>query len=260
MRFFNKHLDTLAGGQAKILVFDCEFWHVLGETGDNNFIFPPSEDFFFVSREIGGFLLTKNKDGSWSYNNPFFVSLSKPKREVAFPIAKYATVEASTARKLDDLEDKLGIPWGASFPSRLSPEGNEALKLGLKIYTEDPNIKAHHKPPSWYSTFMKHYSESTIIVKGTGDMDALKNASAMYGFDYVPPKGVVDIALWNAQSRRLCGTAKLEGTFHCITKHLDDETKHLATYLPLEKAHDPSTDASMTLLVAIYIVSHKHKK
>jgi hypothetical protein len=58
----------------------------------------------------------------------------------------------------------------------------------------------------------------------------------------------------------LCGTAKLEGTFHCITKYLDDETKHLATYLPLEKAHDPSTDASMTLLVAIYIVSHKHKK
>ena len=49
------------------------------------------------------------KHGSWSYNNPFFVSLSKPKREVAFPISKYATVEASTARKLDDLENRLGI-------------------------------------------------------------------------------------------------------------------------------------------------------
>jgi hypothetical protein len=248
-------LDLLANGHKKLLVFDCEFWHILGETGDQKYLFPPNEDFFFMAREIGGFLLTKNVDGSWSYNNPFFVTLSKPKREVSFPISKYATVEAATARKLDQLENMLGIGWGASFPSRLSPEGQEALKEGLKLYTNDPNIKSHHKPPSWYSTFMKHYSESMIIVKGTGDIDALKNAASYYDFEYLPPKKVFDIALWNTQSRKKCGTAKLEGTYDCIKNKLDAETKQLAKHLPLEKAHDPTTDASMTLLVALYIES-----
>jgi hypothetical protein len=257
MRFHNKNLDLLSKGQSKILVFDCEFWHVLGETGDQAYTFPPNEDFFFVAREIGGFLLTKNVDGSWSYNNPFFVTLSKPKREVSFPISKYATVESSTARKLDELEGKLGLSWGASFPSRLSPEGQEALKEGLKAYVDDANIKAHHKPPSWYKIFMKHYAESTIVVKGTGDIEALKNASVMYGFEYLEPINVVDIALWNPQSRKKCGTAKLEGTYLCIRKHLDKETKHIENFLPLEKAHDPTTDASMTLIVALYIQSKK---
>jgi hypothetical protein len=253
MRFFNKNLDKLAGGQAKVLVFDCEFWHVLGETGDQSYTFPSNEDFFFISREIGGILLTKNVDGSWSYNGAFFVTLSKPKREVSFPISNYATVTTTTARKLDELEMQLGLAWGASFPSRLSPEGQDALNQGLKLYAEDSNVKAHHKPPSWYKTFMKHYSESLIIVKGTGDIDALKNAAAMYNFDYEPPKGIIDIAMWNKQSWKKCGTAKLAGTFDCIKRQLDRETKHLADHLPLEKAHDPTTDASMTLLVALYI-------
>ena len=255
MRFYNKNLDKLAGGQTKILVFDCEFWHVLGEAGDQAYKFPPQEDFFFISREIGGFLLTKLKDGSWSYNNPFFVTLSKPKRDVSFPISKYATVEPATARKLDQLETQLGLGWGAAFPSRLSPEGQDALKEGLKAYESDANVKSHHKPPSWYTTFMKHYSESMIVVKGLFDIEALQNASVHYGFEYKPPKKVFDIAEWNLQSRKKCGTAKLAGTFDCIKKHLDPETKYLADHLPLEKAHDPSTDASMTLLVALYIVS-----
>jgi len=257
MRFFNKNLDKLAGSQAKVLVFDCEFWHVLGETGDQKFTFPPQEDFFFIPREIGGFLLTKNVDGSWSFNSPFFVTISKPKRDVAFPIAKYATVSDATARKLDSLESRLGLGWGSSFASRLSEEGQEALKEGIKVYEADKNIKAHHKPPSWYKTFMKHYAESVIVVKGTGDIDALKNAAAYYDFNYESPKEVYDIADWNITSRKRCGTAKLAGTFDCIKKELDEESKHLADHLPLEKAHDPSTDASMTLLVALYIVSQQ---
>jgi hypothetical protein len=255
MRFLNKHLDALANGQTKIMVFDCEFWHVLGQTGDKKYIFLSNDDFFFIPREIGGFLLTKNKDGSWSYNNPFFVTLSKPKREVSFPISKYATVEKETAELLDKLENLLGLGWGSSFPSRLSPEGLDALNQGLKAYADDENVKAHHKPPSWYKTFIKQYSESTIIVKGNGDIDALKNASKMYGFEYKNPLHVVDVALWNNQSRKKCGTAKLEGTYNCIKNVLDPETKYISQFLPLEKAHDPTTDASMTLIVAMYIQS-----
>jgi hypothetical protein len=149
------------------------------------------------------------------------------------------------------------VSWGASFPSRLSPEGEKALKDGLKVYANDPNIKAHHKPPSWYSIFMKQYSDSMIIVKGTGDIDALKNACVYHGLEYKSPLKVFDIALWNPQSRKKCGTAKLEGTYLCVKNQLDPETKHLAKFLPLEKAHDPTTDASMTLIVALYIQSKK---
>ena len=104
---------------------------------------------------------------------------------------------------------------------------------------------------------MKHYSESMIVVKGTADIDALKNASVYYGFEYKEPLDITDIAIWNPQSRKRCGTAKLAGTYDCIKRNLDSETKYLAEYLPLDKAHDPSTDASMTLLVALYIVKQQ---
>ena len=101
------------------------------------------------------------------------------------------------------------------------------------------------------------YSKSLIIVKGTGDIDALKNASVLNGFVYKDPLDIIDIAEWNVQSNKLCRTAKLAGTFDCIKKDLDNESKNIADFLPLEKAHDPSTDASMTFLIALYIESHK---
>jgi hypothetical protein len=119
----------------------------------------------------------------------------------------------------------------------------------------DSNIKKHHKPSSWYSKFMKVYSKSLIVVKGTSDIEALKNASELYGFKYEEPAEVLDIAMWNPESRKRCQTAKLEGTFKCIRDKLYPETKKLAQHLQLEKAHDPRTDASMTLLVALYISS-----
>jgi len=257
MKFTNRYLDKLSNDQSKILVFDCEFWHVLGETGDNGYAFDNDKDFFFMPREIGGFMLIKQKDGSWLYKDPFFVSMSKPKRDVAFPISHFATVSRQTGVKLDELELDLGLPWGDAFPSRLSDEGKRAHAEAIKIYELDSNIKKHHKAPSWYKTFIKHYSESTIIVKGTNDIDALKNAAKHYGFQYQDPKDIVDIAVWNVQSRKRCRTAKLEGTYLCIERKLDKETQEIAKHLPLEKAHDPTTDASMTLLVALYIESQK---
>jgi len=257
MKFFNKHLDTLANGQSKILVFDCEFWHVLGTSSDKKYKFPPDKDFFFLPREIGGFTLTKNKDGSWNYKEPFFVAFKAPKRDIAFPISHFSTVSPQTGYKLDELEHKLGTGWGEAYPSRLNDTGKEAHAAGLLAYENDSNIKNHLKPSSWYTGFMKLYSESIIVVKGTYDIDAIQNAAHMYGFKYHNPKDINDIADWNPQSNKKCGSAKLEKTYLCIERELDDETGELAKILPLEKAHDPSTDASMTLLVALYIIS-KH--
>jgi len=127
----------------------------------------------------------------------------------------------------------------------------------MEIYNEDINIKSHSKDNSWYSSFMKLYSESLIIVKGTGDIEALQNASILYRFKYKKPLEIIDIADWNEESNKVCKTAKLAGTFDCIKKDLDEESKNIADHLPLEKAHDPSTDASMTLLIALYIQSQK---
>ena len=109
---------------------------------------------------------------------------------------------------------------------------------------------------------MKEYSESMIIVKGRADMEALENMCRIHDFEYFEPVDVYDIATWNPKSRKLCGTAKLEGTFDCILPYVDDrgsKRKRLRDILPLERAHDPTTDASMTLLVAIYIVASQSK-
>ena len=252
MKFHNKQLNLLAHNQTKVLVFDCEFWHVLSDDKKYNFL--DDADFFFVPREIGGFILEKSKD-EWSYNGSFFWTFSKPKYDVAFPISHFSTVTPETGYKLDELEQKLGIGWGVAYPSRLSDEGKRIHKEGIRAYESDANIKKHHKTPAWFVGFMKQYSESMIVVKGTSDIDALKNAAMYYGFEYKDPLEIVDIADWNPQSYKKCRTAKLAGTFDCIKHKLDNETKHLADYLPLEKAHDPSTDASMTLLVALYIQS-----
>jgi len=257
MEFPLQNLDFLAKSYTKVLVFDCEFWHVIKKSRDRNIIGGKNQDYFFIPREIGGFLLEKKKD-TWKLNDPFFVTLDKSIRDAVLPISKFATVTPQTAYKLDEIEKRLGLPWGEAFFSRLSTEGQKAYIEGMEVYNNDENILKHKQSPLWYSKFMKLYSESLIIVKGNGDIDALKNASNIYGFDYKNPLGVVDIADWNEESKMLCDTAKLAGTFDCIKKYLDEQSKLLADFLPLEKAHDPSTDASMTLLVALYIESQKH--
>lgn len=258
MRISNPLLDSLSRGHDRILVFDCEFWHVLGGEG---FITVPNQpiEFFFLPREFGGFLLTKQKDG-WDYEGSFHVTLSKPKLEVAFPISHYATVTGPTGYKLDELEHSLGRPWGEAFPSMLSAEGLKAYKEGIKVYENDPIIKKSHKPNSWYKSFLKLMQKSLVVVKGTGDLNAIQNACTLYGYEYTPPAEIVDIAQWNQQSYKQCRTAKLEGTFQCIEKKVQDDAgngRTLRDILPLGKAHDPSVDASMTLLVAMYIESKK---
>jgi len=132
----------------------------------------------------------------------------------------------------------------------------------LDLYNSDKNIKDNHKPPSWIKKFLKSYSESVIVVKGRADIEALENMCRIHEYQYFDPIDVVDIALWNPKSRKLCGTAKLEGTYDCITPRVDDrgsKRRRLRDILPLERAHDPTTDASMTLLVAIYIVASQKK-
>lgn len=256
MKFTLKSLDSLAGKYKKVLIFDCEFWHVLGQEGHQGIIFQPNEDFFFIPREIGGIILERSGK-EWKLHKPFFVTLNSGQKDTVLPISKFSTVTHDTAQKLDLIEKRLGRPWGEAFFSRLSSEGQEAFIEGLKFYNADSNIKKHHKSFSWYEKFFKEYSESLIVVKGTGDIEALKNAAKLNKIKYLEPLEIVDIADWNSKSKQICGTAKLAGTFDCIKKDLDEEIKILGDYLPLEKAHDPSTDASMTLLIALYIQSQK---
>ena len=257
MKLYNQHLDTLAQGQSKLLVFDCEFWRVYGSAGFHGI---PETDEFFIPRELGGFTLSKNADGTWEYKGFFFITFTNPKGyDVSFVSSEFASVSDKTAATLDKYQSVLQLDWSKSFLHTL-PQGEQQSVLldSLKVYNGDKHISDHHRPPSWIKRFMKTYSESTIVVKGTSDIEALQNMCTMHGYSYLPPKAVVDIARWNRKSRAVCGTAKLQGTYDCILRDIDDtgrKRRRLRDILPMQRAHEPTTDASMTLLVAIYIVA-----
>jgi hypothetical protein len=254
MKVKNSFLNILAGKHDKILVFDCEFWHVYGSEG--YIPLQKKENEFFMPREVGGFILTKTSDGDWNYKKHFFVTLNPPKnKDVSFVSSEFSNVTEKTAYFLDSYQSILGVHWASAYLNLLPEEKHIILLDSIDYYLEDPNIKSAHKPPSWIKTFLKEYSESLVIVKGTSDIEAMKNACKFHGIEYLEPKQVYDIADWNVTSYKKCGTAKLEGTFKCILPKLDKETRQLLKILPLGEAHDPSSDAAMTLIVALYIIS-----
>jgi len=260
MRFHNKHLDKLAGTHKQIMAFDCEFWRVMDESG---FIKIPETDEFFIPRELGGFVMERKDDG-WYYNKkPFFVTFTNPRGyDVSFVSSQFSAVSQKTADELDQYQSLLQLEWHKSFLKSLPNEQHSLLKDSLKLYNSDDHIKKNHKPPAWIKKFLEVYSKSLIVVKGKSDIESLQNMCKIHGYDYKPPAGIYDIANWNLQSRKKCGTAKLEGTYDCITSELDDEInprERLRNVLPMERAHEPTTDASMTLLVALYIMSTKSK-
>jgi hypothetical protein len=260
MKFKNRNLDMLAGSHNQIMAFDCEFWRITKSSG---FISIPGTDEFFIPRELGGFIFKKSGD-EWEYNEkPFFITFLNPRGyDVSFVSSQFATVSDKTAEELDQYQSLLQIEWHRSFLSSLPNEQHVLLKDSLKIYNSDDHIKKNHKPPSWIKQFMEVYSKSFVIVKGTSDIEALENMCRIHKYEYKPPAGVYDVAEWNLQSRKRCRTAKLEGTYDCIKKDVDDRLsngKRLRDILPMERAHEPTTDASMTLLVALYIISSKKK-
>jgi hypothetical protein len=255
MRIQNKFLDTLAGSHTSILCFDCEFWRIYGNKGYHGI---PNTDEFFMPREIGGFYLTKNTDGSWEYHKHFFVTLSPPDLDISFISSQFATVSQKTAEELDIIQASLVMPWASAYKRTLPEEQHAILEEGINSYLNDPNIKKHHKTKVWYKKFLELYSNSLIVVKGKGDIEALENACRYHKIPYKNPLDVFDIADWNKKSHKKCGTARLEGTYTCILNEIPDETgkkRHLREILPLGEAHDPSSDAAMTLLVALYIIS-----
>ena len=248
MKLYNQHLDKLGEGYDQILAFDCEFWRVYSKATGYSSI--PKKNEFFTPREIGGFFITKNEKGDWEYNGYFFVTFSPPKGvDVSFVSSEFAAVSPKTAEEMNKYQ--------SLFQS--SPElSQDLVKESLKVYLQDKHIKNNHKPNSWIKTFLKEYSRSRVIVKGTYDLDAIKNMCVANDYEYLPPAGIFDIADWNAESHKKCGTAKLEGTYDCVSKLVDDagtKTRRLRDILPLGRAHDPSSDAAMTFLVAIYIVA-----
>lgn len=253
MRIKNKFLDTLADSHESVLVFDCEFWRVYGNKG---YLGIPNSNEFFMPREIGGFLLTKNVN-DWTYHKPFFVTLSPPDLDISFISSQFATVTQKTADDLDIIQASLVMPWASAYKRALPAEQHAILDEGINVYLNDSNIKKHHKPNSWIEKFIDMYSKSLIVVKGINDIDALRNICKYLRIPYKKPIAVYDISKWNTESHRKCGTAKLEGTYDCIINELPDTTgkKRLRDILPLGEAHDPLSDAAMTLLVALYIVS-----
>lgn len=255
MKFTNSFLDKLAGSHDKIIVFDCEFWHVYGSRGFKPISTAPNE--FFMPREIGGFTLQKTGN-TWTYKKPFFVTLTPPKgKDVSYLSSAFSNVTKKTADEMDQYQAILSVPWGSAYLNTLPEEMHGVLIDGINVYLSDPNIRSAHKPASWIKTFIKELSESLVVVKGSNDLIALENACKFHGIDYIHPKKIVDIASWNVKSKKLCKTAKLEGTYECIKNKLDPEINSMKKFLPLGEAHDPSSDAAMALIVALYIIQEQ---
>lgn len=253
MKFKNQFLDKLAGSHTKIIVFDCEFWHVYGSKGFVALPDVPHE--FFMPREVGGFFLEKASNG-WTYKKPFFVTLNPPKgKEVSYISSAFSNVTQKTAKVMDEYQSILGMEWRNAYLSTVEDELKELLLEEQQLYLNDPNIKQAHKASSWVKSFVDELADSLVVVKGTYDLVSLENACRFHGYDYKKPKKIIDIATWNDESKKLCRTAKLEGTFDCLQDKLDKETEKMLDFLPLGRAHDPSSDAAMTLIIAIYIAS-----
>jgi hypothetical protein len=243
-------LDQLSQGNS-ILVFDCEFWHMFDKVEGVHYL--PEKNYFFIPREVGGFMCKKTH--GWEIKEQFFVTLDYPLEDVSLPISQFASVGLETAGLLDQIQDQIGIPWVDAHKSVLDAKQRTLLTKAIKLYKNDPHIKKHHEPYSWIKHFLTIYSQSTVIVKGTGDIQALKNICFLKNIPYKEPNGIVDIAEWNAKSKKICGSAKLEHTFHCIYPKLSPEIRQVLDQLPLGEAHNPVMDATMTLIVAMFSAS-----
>lgn len=217
-------MDDLAGDHTSILVFDCEFWR----TGKNHDVFFP--------REIGGFQFTKSAAG-WSYRGDFLVTLFPPNKTASFVSSAFATVTPATAKKLDELQN------------------SDAAAESVAVYLKDPIVKDHHKPSSWLKRFFHLIGRSLVVVKGPTDLLALENAAKEFGHVYSPPAALYDVAKWNSASQKTCHTARLEGTYDCIKNKLSAPVRRIRDTLPIGKIHDPRTDASLALIVALHAVS-----
>lgn len=225
MKIRSAALDQMAGGCPSLLAFDCEFWH-RGQA--------------FLPREIGGYHLTRTGD-SWTRAPPFFAVLPPPPGQLNRVSSKFSTTTPKTAEALDILEET----------ERSAPEflGDDDI---VKEYFADPKVKPHLKTAAWLKGFVKLMSESVVVIKGDMDLKALKSACRTQGFTYHAPLGIVDIATHNPQFTKRCGTAKLEETYECIKKELSADLKK--AFL-VGKAHDPVSDAAMTIQIAAWIAT-----
>ena len=221
-------LNALAGEHTSILAFDCEFWHV-GDT--------------FLPREVGGYHLTK-KGSTWS-KSKFLAILPAPRNQLNRISSKYSTTTAKTAKLLDSIEKA----------EHSAPEDFKRDQ-GLEVYMSDPLVKPHLKPISWLKQFVEKMAHSVVVVKGDTDLKAIKSACLRNKFAYHPPLKVIDIARYNRKFTQRCKTARLEGAYKCISHEVGSTLKKS---FPVGRAHNPVTDAAMTLQIAIWLNKKRSK-
>jgi hypothetical protein len=223
MRIRSAALDLLAGKHTSLLAFDCEFWH---------------KGASFLPREVGGYHLTRSGD-AWTRSPPFFVVLPPPAGQLNRVSSKFSTTTSKTAEALDILEET----------ERTAPEflGNKDI---VDVYFADAKVRPYLKPASWLKGFAELIRESVVVVKGDMDLKAMKTACVSHGFSFHAPLGIVDIARHNPEFNKRCKTAKLEGTYDCIKKELDAGLKKA---FPTAKAHNPVSDAAMTIQIAAWL-------
>lgn len=130
------------------------------------------------------------------------------------------------------------------------------------LYINDDNIQKRMIKYDDLDIFINIFNRSKKIGKELIDISAIINTSYLKNTYRPIIEKYFDIAFYNPFSRLLCNGAKLETTYNCVLNKLDSNIflfnssskYNLSNIIDLSRAHNPTVDAYMTLIVCFYII------
>jgi len=130
------------------------------------------------------------------------------------------------------------------------------------LYINDKNIQNRMINYDDLDIFINIFNKSKKIGKELIDISAIINTSFLKNIHKPIIDKYFDIAFYNPFSRLLCNGAKLETTYNCVLNKLDSDIFsfnssskfNLSNIVDLTRAHNPTVDAYMTLIVCFYII------
>jgi hypothetical protein len=157
-----------------------------------------------------------------------------------------------------------------SFTLKLKDIGSDNFHKIWDLYLQDKHVKHRTIKPTkkWLLSLYETLSSSLLMVKGNMDLIAIDNLMKQYNLPVLPKTiFVYDIAFFNDIFRKLCNSAQLENTYHCIIEknlldpELNQDLKNIFKSLVLiDKklvAHNPLVDSFYTLIVGITMFNKK---
>lgn len=227
-------LSILADHNTAIASLDVEFYAVDGIRPYKGIVYE-SNSFAFFPREIGIQLFIK-ANRHWVYIGSTHLTLQPPaipKTSIQQINIEHMNVNPSTRIQIKKLSTTSEI---------------------LNAYNNDTIVKSHRVTDrSILQAIVALPSVCHIVCKGTKDLDSIRNIAVMNGLNYIPTATITDVACLNVHFRRLIKSAKLVDTYKFSIAHLPNTlVKELESLCTNLTAHQPTSDAFMTIVVSLY--------